>query len=205
MQSLTEKYRPTSLDGFLGLDKPKAILRKLAANPYASAWLFRGDPGLGKTTAALAFAASIRAEVHHVPSQECNLDTLRDVIARCHYMPRIGCAWHVILIDEADQMTRAAQLFLLSKLDATDFPPQTIFIFTCNSSETLEERFLSRCRPVDFSSYGNAKETAEFVELVWSMEAPDAAAKPNFARLVKDAKGNIRAALMALENELLLA
>lgn len=205
MQALTDKYRPVTIDGFLGLEKPKTILRKLAANPYASAWLFRGEPGLGKTTMALAFADSIRAEIHHVPSQDCNLDTLRAVIARCHYMPQLGCAWHVILVDEADQMTSAAQLYLLSKLDSTSFPPQTIFIFTCNSSDRLEERFLSRCRPIDFSSYGNAKETAEFVELAWSLEAPADASAPNFARLVKDAKGNIRAALMALENELLLA
>lgn len=51
-------------------------------------------------------------------------------------------------------MTPAAQLAFLSKLDATAFPPNTIFIFTCNSVDSLEARFLSRCRRVDFSSYG---------------------------------------------------
>ena len=39
-------------------------------------------------------------------------------------------------------MTPAAQLALLSKLDATAFPPNTVFIFTCNETGNLEPRFL---------------------------------------------------------------
>ena len=51
-------------------------------------------------------------------------------------------------------MTPAAQLAFLSKLDGTAYPPNTIFVFTCNGVDSLESRFLSRCRRVDFSSYG---------------------------------------------------
>ena len=47
-------------------------------------------------------------------------------------------------------MTPAAQLALLSKLDATAFPPNTVFIFTCNSTDGLEPRFLPRCRVIEF-------------------------------------------------------
>jgi len=42
--------------------------------------------------------------------------------------------------DEADRMSKAAQLHLLSKLDATAFPPNTIFIFTANATDGLEDR-----------------------------------------------------------------
>lgn len=204
-QTLTEKYRPAALTGFLGIDKAKRLCAKLAANPFASAWLFVGEPGLGKTTLAMALAAQMPAELHHIPSQDCNLETLRATIARCYYVPKIGCRMHLILVDEADQMSAAAQLFLLSKLDSTSFPPDTIFIFTCNAVDRLEERFLSRCGRVDFSSYGNAKEVAEFAELVWELEAPADAERPNFARLVKECTGNIRTVLMTLQNLLMLA
>jgi len=51
---------------------------------------------------------------------------------------------------EADGMTNPAQLALLSKLDATAFPPNTIFVFTCNGTDGLEPRFISRCRTVEF-------------------------------------------------------
>src|SRR5215472_10966082 len=66
-QSLTEKYRPGTIDAFAGLDKPKRILAKFAAAPYPASWLFVGPPGTGKTTMGLALAAELRAEVHHHP------------------------------------------------------------------------------------------------------------------------------------------
>ena len=67
-------------------------------------------------------------------------------------------------------MTNPAQLALLSKLDATAFPPNTIFIFTCNGTARLEPRFLSRCRTVEFSSYGMASEITAFLNRVWHSE-----------------------------------
>jgi DNA polymerase III gamma/tau subunit len=42
-QSLSEKYRPQTIAEFVGLEKPKKILGKFAAKPYASAWLFVRD------------------------------------------------------------------------------------------------------------------------------------------------------------------
>ena len=40
---------------------------------------------------------------------------------------------------------------------------------------------------------------------IWDSEAPTNSPAPNFARLVKDSNNNVRAALMALETELLIA
>lgn len=205
MQLLTDKYRPSSIADFVGLDKPKAICAKLAAKPYASAWRFEGPTGVGKTTLALALAEQMPAELHHIPSQDCNLENLRRIVTHCQqYLPRAGCKMHMILVDEADQMTAAAQLYLLSKLDATSSPKDTIFIFTCNSIEGLEKRFTDRTVPVWFSSKGIAPEAAELLELVWSCEAPAQAIAPNFARIVKEANNSIRAALMELQSELML-
>lgn len=44
---LTEKYRPRTMAEFVGLDQPRA--------------------GTGKTTLAIAFAAEIKAQLHHIP------------------------------------------------------------------------------------------------------------------------------------------
>lgn len=203
-QSLTDKYRPHALSAFVGLYKPKKLAAAITANPRPSNWLFLGPSGTGKTTLALAIAEMMPAEIHHVPSQECTLANLERVCATCQYVPMSGCRMHLILVDEADQMTPAAQLYLLSKLDSTAALPNTIWIFTCNAIDRLQDRFLSRVQTVEFSSYGIAKDAAELLERIWIAEAPADAAKPNFARIVKESNNNVRESLMKLETELML-
>jgi replication-associated recombination protein RarA len=193
-QSLADKYRPRRIEDFAGLEKAKKILRKFAANPYPSAWLFVGPPGVGKTTMALALAETLSAELHHIPSQQCNVSAVEDVIRQCWYIPRSG--FHLVLVDEADRMSNAAQLH------ATAYPPRTIFVFTCNSIEGLEPRFLSRTRQIEFSSYGLASETIALLQTIWRCEATDAPS-PAFAQIVKLSRNNVRDALMSLETELL--
>ncbi len=209
-QPLAEKYRPQRVQDFVGLDKAKRIISKLAANPYPSAWLFVGSSGTGKTTMGLALAAEMPAELHHVPAKECTLETVQDVCRQCHYAPRQPDTWqpvrfHLVLIDEADQMSNAAQLALLSRLDATAFPPNTIFVFTCNGTDNLEKRFLSRCRTIEFSSYGMATEITGLLSSIWERETCSASERPNFQRIVKDSCNNVRDCLSTLEVEILAA
>jgi replication-associated recombination protein RarA len=204
-QSLTERYRPATIGQFVGLEKPKRLCARLAENPFDSAWLFVGASGTGKTTMALALASIMPAELHHIPSQECNLESIERIRRTCQYVPRLGCKKHLVLIDEADRMTAAAQLSMLSKLDSTNFPPDTIFILTCNQTDGLEPRFLSRLRTVEFSSYGLASDAAALLESVWKAEAAADAKTPNFARIVKESNNNIRESLLKLETELLLS
>jgi DNA polymerase III delta prime subunit len=87
-------------------------------------------------------------------------------VRHCWYAPLTPGGFHVVLADEADQMTNAAQLGLLSKLDSTDPAPNTIWIFTANDTERLERRFLSRCKVLEFSSYGLAGEIAAYLDTV---------------------------------------
>ncbi len=202
-QPLAEKYRPRRIADFVGLEKVKKVMGRFAARPFPSAWLFVGTPGLGKTAMALALAEELSAEVHHIPSQQCNVANVENAIRQCWYVPAGG--FHLVLVDEADQMSMAAQLAFLSKLDATAFPPATVFIFTCNSTERLEKRFLSRCHVLEFSSYGLNGAGAEFLGRVWEAEGGSPDAAPDFARIMKNACNNIRDALMHLEVELLVA
>jgi replication-associated recombination protein RarA len=201
--SLSEKYRPHSLQDFVGLEKPKKVLAKFADSPFPNAaFLFVGPSGTGKTSMALALCEAIRGELHHIPSQSCNVATVEDVVRQCHYVPRNNTL-HVVLVDEADQMSSAAQLCFLSKLDGTAFPPQTVFVFTANDTERLQDRFLSRCMVLPFSSHGMAKEAAGLLERIWLAEAGETAERPNFLRMVQDGKNNVRDAVNSLQVELL--
>jgi replication-associated recombination protein RarA len=205
-QSLSDKYRPTKIEDFIGLEKQRKVLSAFAKRPCACAWLFLGPSGVGKSTMALALAEEIQAELHKIPSQNCNVQSIEDVCRTCAYVPMFGKQWHAILADEADAMTPAAQLKLLSKLDATDSVAQTIWLFTANDTARLEPRFLSRCRVLEFSSYGLRAPLAELLAKIWDTET---GGKPsdgvNFERIAKDSNTNPRAALQALEIELLAA
>lgn len=196
---LVEKYRPTKVAEFIGITDAKQDALDLIKDPYASAWLYIGASGTGKTSLALAIAEELGAELHHIPSQKCTIDAVTRVREKVAYAPMFGSGFHLILVDEADQMSSAAQNAWLSILDSTNRPENTIIIFTANDTDKLEPRFLSRVEKVKFSTYGIAKETQELLARVWSEELPGQSGEPNFARIVKEANNNIRESLQQLQ------
>ncbi len=199
--SLTEKYRPVRIQDFIGLEKPKRVLSGFLSNPFASAWLFWGPPGTGKTTMGVALADQLPAQLQHIPSQRCNVETVEHVVHMCWYVPLRG-KFNLVLVDEADRMTPEAQLSFLSKLDATAAPPQTIFIFTCNDTLRLEPRFLSRCHSLSFRPDDLTVEILAFLEQVWRIEKPKSKA-PDLSKIAEQVGSNVRDALVRLEVELL--
>ncbi len=200
-QSLTEKYRPRKLDDFIGLAKPKKVLSAFAARPFASAWLFLGPSGVGKTSMALALAQAIPAELQHIPSRACDLESVEAACRHCWYVP-MAANFHLVLVDEADQMTPAAQLAFLSKLDATASPPNTIFIFTANDTRLLEQRFLSRCRTLDFGQENLNGELTAFLRRLAKSEGGKLSGL-TLERIAKECTSNVRDAVTRLEVQLM--
>jgi replication-associated recombination protein RarA len=199
---LSEKYRPARIADFAGLSEPKKILAGFVRNPSNCGFLFVGPAGTGKTSMGIALAGELQAFIHHVPAQECTVEMVRKLAFDCNYYPPMGYKRHLILIDEADLMSGPAQNAILSKLDGTEPVPDTVWVFTCNGTDRLAERFLSRNKVLNFSTYGIQADAAQLLESVWNHEAPQAE-KPNFARIIKDATGNVRSALMTLEMKML--
>jgi len=210
-QPLAEKYRPKTIDEFIGLEKQRKVLSAFAARPCPCAWFFLGGSGLGKSAMAFALANQLDAEIHHIPSQKANIESLNEVSRLCSRFPyrffgeNAGPAkWHVIIIEESDKMSSAFQLALLSRLDGTAPLAQTIFIFTANGTDGLEPRFLSRVRVMEFSSYGMRSELAALLAKVWESET-GAPGTLNWERIAKESNTNVRDALQTLEIELLAA
>ena len=101
-------------------------------------------------------------------------------------------------------MSLAAQFGTLSYLDGTEPLPDTLWIFTTNAIDKMHEKFTSRNTVLSFTTYGIQSDAAALLERVWDKEAPESA-RPNFARLIKDATGNVRAALAALQTRMYAA
>jgi energy-coupling factor transporter ATP-binding protein EcfA2 len=212
---LVEKYQPRKIADFIGLEAPKRVFESLLKAPRPVAVLLVGPPGCGKTTLAMAFAEELPGTFHHVSSQKCDvaaLDQLTDLLA---YYPSRG-KFHVVKVDEADQMTDKAQLQLLSKLDSTGWlkptfgggfergpAPPVIWIFTCNGRgekgtnppSTFEPRFLSRCLVIACEK-PEVAEIAQFLRRIWALEGGDASA--DLSPLAEGCDG-VRDALTKLE------
>ena len=200
-KSLTEKYRPERIEDFVGIARPKAMMLGFLKAPRPAAFLFVGASGTGKTTLALALAKQLPAEIHHIASRECDLERVQKVVDTCHYFPW-SAKFHLVLVDEADQMTQAAQLAFLSKLDATAFPPNTIFIFTANSTRLLEPRFVSRNIRVEFGTEGINGDLTKYLARIWKRET----GRKNgidLKEIAAASEGNVRDALMRLDGEIL--
>jgi replication-associated recombination protein RarA len=200
-QPLAERYRPRTIDSFAGLTDTRKSLAGYVQCPRDGGFLFCGPAGTGKTSMGMALATELRAFIHHVPAQECTIERVRDIAFSCHYFPPTGFTRHLVLVDEADLMSKPAQNALLSYLDGTNTIPNTTWVFTCNATDRLEERFMSRNRQLSFSTYGIQPDAAKLLEKVWRIEAP-AATMPNVARIIKEQNGNIRAALSILESKI---
>ena len=192
---LVEKYQPRNVEDFIGLEGPKRLFGNLLKAPRPMAVLLVGPPGCGKTTLAMAFAEQLPGTLHHVSSQKCDVSTLDHLNELTQYCPAHG-KFHVVLANEADEMTEKAQLQLLSRLDGTaslkpkfgggwerGTPLPVIWVFTCNGRgengtnppSTFEPRFLSRCLVVACGKL-EVGEIARFLRLIWSLEGGDTSA-----------------------------
>lgn len=206
-EPLHEKYRPRRLRDFIGLLKVKRTLESFIKNPFPHAWFFLGGSGLGKTALAQAIAEEINGQLHEVPSAECNLDRVLKETSMCQYgafnFEKGGyCTWHVLAVHEADRMTGSAQDSLLSKMDSTAWPPQTIFIFTANSQSNLEKRFMSRCSVLEFDSETMEGELEEHLAKIYKKEGGKHPV--DFHKIAKATNYNVRDALNKLQVELLI-
>lgn len=84
-ETLIDKYRPRTLSEIRGQDGVVRTLAKFLESPYATAFIFEGETGVGKTSAALALARDLGVPVdqkeigglYQIPSGEQTGETVR--------------------------------------------------------------------------------------------------------------------------------
>jgi replication-associated recombination protein RarA len=190
--SLAEKYRPSSLDTIWGQEAVVNVLSRFADNPHSTAFVFEGETGTGKTSAALALAGELGCDlaqqefggVRSIASGEQSADAVRDAYRQMFLCPWTGSGWKVVIVNEADRMARPAETIWLDVLES--LPPKTVIIFTTNEADRLSQRFLDRCTRLSFDSDADKLRSSAvaLAGAVWKAETGRAAEPSSLSGLV---------------------
>ena len=139
-----EKYRPTSLDTYIGNEHLKSKVRIFIETNDPPHLLFYGRAGTGKTTLSKIITKSIECECLYInASDENSVDTVRDKVKG--FASTLGFqSLKVIILDECDYITPNAQAALRNLMET--FSRHCRFILTCNYVERIIDPIQSRCQ-----------------------------------------------------------
>jgi replication factor C small subunit len=137
-----EKYRPSTLEGYVGNDTVRAKIEQYISNNDIPHLLFYGTAGTGKTTAAKILVKNIDCDYMFInASDERGIDIVRDKIKG--FASTIGFKpLKIVVLDEADFLGREAQPALRNMMEA--YSASTRFILTANYVERIIDPLVSR-------------------------------------------------------------
>src|SRR6187549_1655507 len=156
------KYRPQTFKDVVG---QKAIINTLLnaidTNHLASALLFTGPRGVGKTTCARILARKINQPGYDDPEEDFafnvfeldaasnnSVDDIRNLIDQVRYPPQFG-KFKVYIIDEVHMLSNQAFNAFLKTLEEP--PSYAIFILATTEKHKIIPTILSRCQIFDFN------------------------------------------------------
>ena len=139
-----EKYRPTTLDTYIGNEHLKSKVSVYLESGDLPHLLLFGKAGTGKTTLAKLLVNNIECDYLYInASDENNVDTVRNKVK--NFASTIGFKdMKVIILDECDYITPNAQAALRNLMET--FSKNCRFILTCNYVERIIDPIQSRCQ-----------------------------------------------------------
>ncbi|MBP5361350.1 MAG: DNA polymerase III subunit gamma/tau [Bacteroidaceae bacterium] len=211
------KYRPQKFEDVVGQQSIANTLKMAIKNQkLASAYLFCGPRGVGKTTCARIFAKAINClnpredgeaceecdscrsfnEQRSVNIQELNaaannsVEDIRAIIDQVRIPPQLG-KYKVIILDEVHMLSASAGNALLKTLEEP--PSYVIFILATTEKQKIMQTILSRCQIFDF----NRMEISDIVGNLQKIAANEGVTAEDeaLALIAQKADGGMRDAL----------
>lgn len=211
------KYRPETFDTVVGQEAVTATLKNAIRTKHlASAFLFTGPRGVGKTTCARILARTINCEnlgedlgtcgvcapcktfqeghslsIFELDAASNNsVDDIRNLIMQVSIAPQVG-EKKVYIIDEVHMLSQAAFNAFLKTLEEP--PPYAIFILATTEKHKILPTILSRCQVFDFRRIGVADISKHLAGIA---EVEGIEAEPQALHLIaQKADGGLRDAL----------
>lgn len=155
------KYRPQTFKDVVGQKAiTNTLLNAIENNHLASALLFTGPRGVGKTTCARILARKINQPGYDDPNEDFafnvfeldaasnnSVDDIRNLIDQVRIPPQTG-QYKVYIIDEVHMLSSAAFNAFLKTLEEP--PKHAIFILATTEKHKIIPTILSRCQIFDF-------------------------------------------------------
>lgn len=167
MTELYKKYRPTILKRVYGQESAISVLTPmLRENRIPHFCLFTGPSGCGKTTLARIVAAKLKcgeADMKEINAADFRgVDAVRDIRKTMGLRPIAG-ETRIWIIDEAHQLTSAAQNLFLKLLE--DTPNHVYFLFATTDPQKLLPTVRTRATQIKVESLGPqaCKDMLDFV------------------------------------------
>jgi len=166
-----EKYRPTKLSEIVNQTEIIGSLKALIKDPTDMPHLlFSGSAGVGKTSTALCLSRQILGDyakdytLELNASDERGIGMVREKVKKfSRFAGMVDVPFKIIILDEADEMTSAAQTALRRIIE--DTAEICRFILIANNVSKIIEPIQSRCATFKFTSIPEEKVIARLEEI----------------------------------------
>ena len=149
MELWVEKYRPTTLEEYVGNETIKNKIADYLKQGSIQNLLLHGVAGTGKTTLAKLLVKNIDCDFLYInASDERGIDTIREKIQPFALSMGFNDV-KIVILDEADYLTPQAQATLRHTIETCS--ATTRFILTCNYLERIISPLQSRCQTFEIT------------------------------------------------------
>ena len=203
---LVERAAPERLEDLVSLDRLTNDFKAWRAEgSYPQALIFHGPPGTGKTSTSYVVGREMLGEhFNHMNFIETNasddrgIDFIRNELKFAMRAKAIGPERKVVLLDEADGLTPAAQDAMRQIIEK--YSKNAMLILTCNDLEKLRPAIKSRCKVYTFGPVkpeDGAYRLANILDTTWRGRWFDL--EEMLTKLVTLMNGDMRSCIMFLD------
>ena len=189
------EYRPTSLNAIVGQDDLVAELMQIVVGemPMQHYIFYSPEAGTGKTSVANSLASDLGYQLvvfNASSKRERGIEFVEDTIIP---MTRSGIKERIFLLDEADQLTDAAQSALKGVIENAN----GYFILTCNRLPKVSRWLQSRCQVRTFNPIPHEDMVNQLTKI--AVDNTPEISKASVNVIAKAHQGDLRNAIGALQ------